>query len=35
MELDLSYVEDASLSLDLKILVKTGPAVIGSALKAR
>ena len=35
MELDLSYVEDASLSLDLKILVKTGPAVFGSALKAR
>jgi lipopolysaccharide/colanic/teichoic acid biosynthesis glycosyltransferase len=35
MELDLSYVQAASLSVDLKILIKTGPAVIGSALKAR
>jgi lipopolysaccharide/colanic/teichoic acid biosynthesis glycosyltransferase len=35
MELDLRYVGDASFSLDLMILIKTGPAVIGSALKAR
>jgi lipopolysaccharide/colanic/teichoic acid biosynthesis glycosyltransferase len=35
MDLDLSYVREASLSLDLMILIKTGPAVLGSALKAR
>jgi lipopolysaccharide/colanic/teichoic acid biosynthesis glycosyltransferase len=34
MELDLVYVRDASLSMDLKILVKTGPAVLGSALRS-
>jgi lipopolysaccharide/colanic/teichoic acid biosynthesis glycosyltransferase len=34
MELDLIYVRDASLSMDLKILVKTGPAVLGSALRS-
>jgi lipopolysaccharide/colanic/teichoic acid biosynthesis glycosyltransferase len=34
MELDLIYVRKASLSMDLKILVKTGPAVLGSALRS-
>ena len=34
MELDLIYVRAASLSMDLKILVKTGPAVLGSALRS-
>ena len=33
MELDLQYVRDASLLLDLKILVLTCPAVIAGALK--
>jgi lipopolysaccharide/colanic/teichoic acid biosynthesis glycosyltransferase len=35
MALDLNYVERASLALDLKILMKTGPAVISAALRAR
>jgi lipopolysaccharide/colanic/teichoic acid biosynthesis glycosyltransferase len=35
MELDADYIRHASLSLDLKIIMKTGPAVIRSALKAR
>jgi lipopolysaccharide/colanic/teichoic acid biosynthesis glycosyltransferase len=34
MALDLQYVRTASLLLDLKILVMTGPAVLAAALKA-
>ena len=35
MALDLDYVERASLSLDLKIILMTAPAVIASAVSAR
>lgn len=34
MEIDLRYVRDASLWLDIKILVRTGAAVLSSALRA-
>jgi lipopolysaccharide/colanic/teichoic acid biosynthesis glycosyltransferase len=35
MELDLEYVERASLWMDVKIMLKTAPVVIGGALRAR
>lgn len=35
MELDLRYVSEASLWLDLKILVLTGPALLGLSIGAR
>jgi len=34
MEIDLRYVREASLWLDLKILARTGAAVLSSALRA-
>jgi lipopolysaccharide/colanic/teichoic acid biosynthesis glycosyltransferase len=35
MALDLRYVRDASLGLDLWVLARTGPALLGSALGGR
>lgn len=34
MEIDLGYVREASLWLDLEILARTGAAVLSSALRA-